>query len=287
MTRTGPVFAVAQGHADPVAADDRPGTGAVPVKSAAARSGRRRAPPAPCKLHQLVRQALRHLGVAFAFSPGVPFCGWPRPGAGTGSAPALRPAQSAAPCSCDLPRSLGRDARRLGKRATIFVAARTRPHPRTLEAARLGAKVVPISPGYLSVVQSRAREYCRNTGASLIPFGTEIPGAVEAIAAAPRLAAFDPEEVWRAAGSGVLARGLAAARPKVRRHVVQIGRDLSPREVGGVTIHVHPRKFSDRAALAAPFPADPHYDAKAWELCVVKRGSGRVLFWNVAPLVRG
>jgi hypothetical protein len=59
-------------------------------------------------------------------------------------------------------------ARRLGKRATIFVAARTRPHPRTLEAARLGAKVVPISPGYLSVVQSRAREYCRNTGASLI-----------------------------------------------------------------------------------------------------------------------
>ena len=85
-------------------------------------------------------------------------------------------------------------ARRLGKRATIFVAARTRPHPRTLKAARLGAKVVPISPGYLSVVQSRAREYCRNTGASLIPFGAEIPGAVEAIAAAARLAAFEPEE---------------------------------------------------------------------------------------------
>jgi hypothetical protein len=48
-------------------------------------------------------------------------------------------------------------ARRLGNRATIFVAARTRPYPRTLEAARRGAKVVPISPGYLSVVQSRAR----------------------------------------------------------------------------------------------------------------------------------
>ena len=178
-------------------------------------------------------------------------------------------------------------ARRLGKRATIFVAARTRPHPRTLEAARLGAKVVPISPGYLSVVQSRAREYCRNTGASLIPFGAEIPGAVEAIAAAARLAGFDPEEVWCAAGSGVLARGLAAAWPKARRHVVQIGRDLTPREVAGATIHVHPRKFSDRAALGAPFPADPHYDAKAWELCLAKRGPGRVLFWNVAPLARG
>lgn len=67
------------------------------------------------------------------------------------------------------------------------------------------------------------------------------------------VAAFEPEEVWCAAGSGVLARGLAAAWPKARRHVVQIGRDLTPREVGGATIHVHPRKFSDRAALGAPF----------------------------------
>lgn len=62
-------------------------------------------------------------------------------------------------------------ARCLGKRATIFVAARTRP----LETARLGAKVVPISPGYLSVVQSRAREYCRNTGASLTPSAQKSP----------------------------------------------------------------------------------------------------------------
>ena len=46
----------------------------------------------------------------------------------------------------------------------------------------------------------------------------------------------------------------------------------------------HPRTFSDRAALAAPFPADPHYDAKAWEMCIAKRGTGQVLFWNGAPL---
>jgi len=143
---------------------------------------------------------------------------------------------------------------------------------------------VPISLGYLSVVQFRARKYCSNTGASLIPFGAEIPGAVEAIAAA-RLAAFDREEGWCAAGSSVLARGLAAALPKARRHVVQIGRDLTPREVAGATIHVHPRKFSDRAALAVPFPADPHYDAKAWDIYLAKRGSGLALFWNVAPLI--
>jgi threonine dehydratase len=172
----------------------------------------------------------------------------------------------------------------MGRRATIFVAQRATPHPRTLEAARLGAKVVPVSPGYLTVVQSRAREYCRNTGAFLIPFGADCPEAVEIIASAARMTGQQPDEVWCAAGSGVLARGLALAWPKARRHVVQIGRELSPKDVAGATIHVHPRKFGERAMTAAPFPADPHYDAKAWEFCMAKRGSGQVLFWNVAPL---
>ena len=182
--------------------------------------------------------------------------------------------------------ALAHVARTLGKRATIFVASRAKPHARTLEAARLGAKMVPVSPGYLTVVQSRARDYCRDTGATLIPFGADFPGAVEAIAAAARLTGVEPDEVWCAAGSGVLARGLAQAWPKARRHVVQIGRELSPKNVAGATIHVHPRKFTEKAALGAPFPADPHNDAKAWEICIAKHGPGRVLFWNVAPLPR-
>jgi hypothetical protein len=56
-------------------------------------------------------------------------------------------------------------ARALGKRATIFVASRAKPHARTLEAARLGTKIVPVAPGYLTVVQARAKAYCRETGA--------------------------------------------------------------------------------------------------------------------------
>ncbi|MCL5779202.1 PLP-dependent lyase/thiolase [Limibaculum sp. FT325] len=175
-------------------------------------------------------------------------------------------------------------ARRLGKQATIFVAQRARPHPRTLEAARFGAKIVPVAPGYLSVVQSRAREYCRNTGARLIPFGAEIPGAIEAIAAAARATGLEPAEVWCAAGSGVLARGLAAAWPKVRRHVVQVGRDLSPHDIAGASIHRYPLAFGKTALLTPPFPSDPHYDAKAWETCLAKHRPGGVLFWNVAPL---
>jgi hypothetical protein len=56
-------------------------------------------------------------------------------------------------------------ARNLNKRATIFVARRAKPHPRTIEASNLGAKVVSIAPGYLSVVQSRARQYCKRSSA--------------------------------------------------------------------------------------------------------------------------
>ena len=55
-------------------------------------------------------------------------------------------------------------AAQLGKRATIFVAEREQLHPRTLMAKRLGAQIVQVSPGYLNVVQARAREYCHQTG---------------------------------------------------------------------------------------------------------------------------
>lgn len=33
-------------------------------------------------------------------------------------------------------------------------------------------------------------------------------------------------------------------------------------------------------------PADPHYDAKAWDVCAAAYGPGRVLFWNVTGPAR-
>lgn len=173
-------------------------------------------------------------------------------------------------------------AAQLGKRATIFVAKRAQPHPRALMAIRLGAKVMQVSPGYLSTVQARAREYSRQAGARLAPFGVDIPEAIEAIAEAARSSKIEPDEVWCASGSGVLARGLASAWPNARRHVVQVGRTLTANEVAGATIHVYPLPFGREAKTKPPFPSDPHYDAKAWEQCTSRRGLNRVLFWNVA-----
>jgi hypothetical protein len=113
-----------------------------------------------------------------------------------------------------------------------------------------------------------------------------MPEAIEAIAVAARATGIEPDEVWCAAGSGVLARGLAKAWPSARRHVVQIGRELSPAEVAGARIHVHPLAFGQTARTAPPFPSDPHYDAKAWEIAKARRGAGLVAFWNVTGPAR-
>ena len=174
-------------------------------------------------------------------------------------------------------------AGQLGKRATIFVAERKREkwHARTLMAERLGATIKQVPHGYLRTVRKRAEEYYHQTGALLAPFGFDVPAAAQTIAAAARSIGVQPDEVWCAGGSGVLARGLAQAWPNASLHVVQVGRTLSPSDVAGATVHVYPEEFKWPTKKLPPFPSDPHYDAKAWELCLAHKGLGRVLFWNV------
>lgn len=177
--------------------------------------------------------------------------------------------------------ALAHVAKALGKQATIFVAKRAEPHPRALLAKSLGARVCMVSPGYLTVVQARARAYCAASGARLAPFGVDTPEALAAIRDAALALAIKPDEVWCASGSGVLARGLAAAWPKARRHVVQVGMELNAEKVAGAQIHVAALPFGRPCKSKPPFPSDPHYDAKAWEIAKARRGAGLCLFWNV------
>lgn len=181
-------------------------------------------------------------------------------------------------------------AQQLGKRATIFVAERRVPHPRQFEAKRLGAKVVLVQPGYLAVVQARAREYAEATGALLAPFGMDLPAAIGVISEAARRVPVVPDEVWCSAGSGTLCRSLIAAWPSARHYAVAVGRDIPPEDVtlNGVTATLirYPRPFEAHARVVPPFPSDPHYDAKAWEIMQTKtprrNRAGRILVWNVA-----
>jgi len=169
-----------------------------------------------------------------------------------------------------------------GKQATIFVPQRATPYPRQLEARRLGAKVVPVKPGYLNVVQARAREYCRASGATPAPFGMRVPGCIEVIAGAAGQINCTPSQVWCAGGSGTLATALRRAWREAELHVVQVGHELTSADVAGAVIHVYPRKYSWAAPVSStPFPADPHYEAKAWQVCQAQRArTGCILFWN-------
>ncbi|HKX56408.1 MAG TPA: hypothetical protein VJN01_09905, partial [Xanthomonadales bacterium] len=174
------------------------------------------------------------------------------------------------------------------KRVTIVVAKRAQLHARTKLAVDLGALLYEVSPGYLAVVQKRAQERAKALGdsARLLPFGLHCEEAREIIAEAAASTRLKPDQVWCAAGSGVLARGLMLAWPNAEFHVVQVGRELEEKDVPGAVIWPFPIAFEKEARVfdgfPLPFPSDLHYDAKAWQMCQQHSSNrGTIVFWNV------
>lgn len=166
-----------------------------------------------------------------------------------------------------------------GARAALFVAKRASPHPISLAAAALGMPVFQVPAGRLSVVTARARSYCEQSGARLLPLGLRLPG-LDAALASVAAAIEPPEEAWVAVGSGSLAAALAEAWPESSIHGVQVG--ARPRIVHErVTYHASPEPF-DRPASGPrpPVPSVDTYDAKVWRF-VVSKGRPGALWWNV------
>lgn len=180
--------------------------------------------------------------------------------------------------------AIAHSAREQGAAATIFVAKRKAPHPRTLEAKAAGAKIVQVPNGYLSNVQAKAAAYCQTTGATMLPFGLETREAFKAIADLARAAAALAgriDEVWSVAGSGVLTRGLQAGIEASSFYCVRVGRELRPADVGKAIVIDSGQPFQENAKRPPPFPSCSNYDAKGW-WPFITRGRGRRLFWNVA-----
>ena len=174
--------------------------------------------------------------------------------------------------------ALAHRAGMLGRRSAVFTADRKTPHPLTLRARAAGAKVVMVPFGRLNVVQARARAYAQKVGASLVPFGCDVPLCRDAIAAAARLIADPPAEVWTVAGSGVLTRSLQAAWPAARFVAVVVGSERA--DVGRAERIDSPLPFEADAVDLPPFPSARNYDAKAWGY-FRRQASPGALFWNV------
>jgi hypothetical protein len=180
--------------------------------------------------------------------------------------------------------ALAHAGKEVGVKVTIFCAKRKTPHARTLEAKRAGATIIQVPYGYLSNVISKAKAYCSDTGAHLLPFGLETPLSFSEIAKVARQIQgthSNITEVWCVGGSGVLSRSLPLGfTSNVTFNVIQVGKSLDVSKMGNAKIYKHPLTFDKDSKIKPPFPSCSNYDAKGWEY-VKKYGQGVPLFWNV------
>lgn len=165
----------------------------------------------------------------------------------------------------------------LGKQAVVFVAKRKVPHPRTLAAKAAGALVYQVPHGYLSVVQAKAKAYQADHGGYIVPFGVNVPMAVNEFAKVARATGEMPTEVWSCAGSGTLTRGLQLAWPDAKFYAVRVG---AVPDVGVATLFTAPEKYEQDAKNPPPFPSCSNYDAKVWQF-LKEHATPGALFWNV------
>jgi hypothetical protein len=175
---------------------------------------------------------------------------------------------------------LGWAALDTGKQATFVIAARQNEHELTKEGRRLGVNYIEVRPGYLTVVQSRAKAYAQEVGARFLPLGFAAPD-VEAAALVHigRLVADvdPPPQVWCVAGSGFLSRVLQQVWPEAEHIAVRIG--MEP-DAGHAKILEAAEAFARPADRPPPFPSCAHYDAKAWRF-IEEHAIPGALFWNV------
>ena len=172
--------------------------------------------------------------------------------------------------------------REVGAVVRLFIPERRALSAPSLAAKAAGARLVLVPAGRLSVVQARARDYCALTGATLAPFGLEVPGmeAALTVAAAPVATAHpDVPEVWVAAGSGMLSRSLSRAWPAAQVVAVAVG--AAPRLPPGARLLRADEPFDKPAREAPPIPSAANYDAKVWA-AYHRQALPGALWWNVA-----
>ena len=178
--------------------------------------------------------------------------------------------------------SLAYACRDLGKKCTVAVPKGQKTWL-TIAAEEVGANIIQVPMGFLSNIQHKARVYCEENGADLLPFGGDHPIIIEAMTrAALSLDIDEPQEVWTVMSSGVLSRGLQNAWPLAKVFGVQIGHNTTEEEMGRAETFRSNYKFNQNCKKKdrPPFPSSLSYDSKAWTF-LQEHGEEGALFWNV------
>lgn len=189
-------------------------------------------------------------------------------------------------------------AKKLKKRVHVFLPKRNQLTVQSQVAQGHGAVIHEISPGYMSVLRCRAREFIEKNNSDEyfeVPFGLKDDLFVDLLKktfvrlltrARERYPV--PNRIWMVWGSGAMAtafdRALAELKYPTKIVVVQVGalmpaRSLWPPRV--TQAYVAPEKFSKEAKHVPPYPSNAYYDAKIWQY-VCKHGQPGDWVWNVA-----
>lgn len=172
-------------------------------------------------------------------------------------------------------------------KATIFCAKRKHKHSNTLKCIEYGANIVEVYPGYLSVVEKRAREYCKGkTNVHKFIFGANTPDNINIIENRVKKVieqlGKEPDEIWVAVGSGTIVKGILQAVNKSKVYGVLVGANLEY-EHPNLKLINYPKPFEYESKIKVNFPSMANYDRKALELCLEHKRdeNNEVLFWNV------
>jgi len=167
---------------------------------------------------------------------------------------------------------------------TIFCAKRGVMHSNTLECKKNGAKIIEVECGYLSVIESRAKNYATLRRANKIAFGAHTAQGIELISERVnqviKKLGKEPKEIFCAVGSGTLVEAILKATKKALVKGVVVGKECTLTHERLTLLQYH-KPFEKPATMEAPFPSMRNYDAKAFEYCIRYKNTDSVLFWNV------
>lgn len=173
----------------------------------------------------------------------------------------------------------------LGKKCIIYLPKGERTDL-TNESEKLGAEINEVPMGYLSNIQSKAkeREYKDGGKSKLIPFGFEDSSIINAAIEVCKEIPFTPNEIWSVLSSGVISRGLQGAFPNAKVYGVQVGHNPTQTQMGRAIVIPNRYPFSKECPQyeLPPFPSSKCYDAKCWKhIMELGTKDGKTLFWNV------
>jgi len=176
-------------------------------------------------------------------------------------------------------------ANNINKKAIIFTPERKKRHYNTLKASDQGGTIIEVRPGYLSVIQKRAKDFVASYPEyQYLEFGANYPDAIRLIAGTMQSITNDlgkePSEVYCAVGSGTLVKGILAGTTKAKVTGVVVGKEFNY-EHERLRLIKYPKGFDYLSKYKAPFQSMPNYDLKALEVCMELKKSNDVLFWNV------